>query len=47
MASSAFGIASFPLPRSFPIPKPMRKQMYFIAVSSMPKLWRKGPKTVG
>lgn len=49
MASAAFGVASFsfPLPRGFLMPRPVGKQIYFIAVSSMRELWRKGARTVG
>lgn len=49
VASAAFGVSSFPFPlaRGFLIPKPVGKQIYFVAVSSMPELWRKGPRTVG
>lgn len=49
MASAASGAASFSflLPRGFLIPRPMGKQIYLVAVSSVPELWRKGPRTVG
>lgn len=49
MASAAFGVASssFHLPRGFFIPRPVGKQICFVAVSSVPELWRKGPRTVG
>lgn len=49
IASAAFGVASssFHLPRGFLIPRPVGKQICFIAVSSVPELWRKGPRTVG